>query len=107
MIRQCELLDVNRSTLYYRCRETSGEDEELMNLIDRIYLLEYPFKGSRKVVHALRDRHGIRVNRKRVRRLMGFMGLIALYPRRRTTLQGEGHKIYPYLLGGVKVLRPD
>ena len=106
LTRQCELLDVNRSSLYYRPRETSGEDEELMSLIDRIYL-EYPFKGSRRVVYALRDRHGIRVNRKRVRRLMGLMGLCALYPRRRTTVRDAGHKVYPYLLGGVKISRPD
>ena len=73
-----------------------------MGIIDEIYL-EYPFKGSRRLRDAILDRHGICVNRKRVARLMWLLGLGALYPEPRTTSRGKGHKIYPYLLGGMSI----
>ena len=72
--RQCRLLEVNRSSLYYAPRGLSEEEEELMKLIDRIYM-KYPFKGSRKVVWELWDMYGIKVDRKRVMKLMRVMGL--------------------------------
>ena len=73
-----------------------------MRLIDKIYL-EYPFKGSRRLRDVLLARHGICVNRKRVARLMRLLGLAALHPGPRTTRKGKGHKIYPYLLGGMDI----
>ena len=75
-----------------------------MRLIDEIYL-EYPFKGSRRIRDVLMARHGICVNRKRVRRLMRLLGLAALHPGPRTTRGGKGHKVYPYLLGGMSIER--
>ena len=102
VVRQCRLLEVNRSSVYYRPRELSRENEKLMRLIDKIYL-EYPFKGSRRLRDAILDRHGICVNRKRVARLMRLLGLAALHPGPRTTRKGKGHKIYPYLLGGMDI----
>ena len=77
-----------------------------MGEIDRIDL-EYPFYGSRQIRDELADRgHGV-VNRKRVQRLMATMGLAALYPRRRTSAPGIGHKIYPYRLRGLTIDRPN
>ena len=94
--RRCELLDVARSTAYYRPEPLGEQDLALMRLIDEIHLHK-PFYGSRRIRDELEDR-GHRVNRKRVQRLMRQMGLQALYPRRRTSQPAKGHKIYPYLL---------
>jgi len=76
-----------------------------MKLIDRQHL-DIPFYGARKIVDCLK-RQGHIVNRKRVRRLMGVMGIRAIYRRPRTSKPGKGHKIYPYLLGGLKITRPN
>jgi putative transposase len=76
-----------------------------MKLIDRQYL-ETPFYGARKLVAWLKGKGQI-VNRKRVRRLMQLMGLKAIYRKPRTSKPGPGHKIYPYLLRGLKITRPN
>lgn len=94
--RQCELLGLNRSGLYYQPRGESPENLELMRLIDEEYTRR-PFYGSRKMMLWLQgEGHG--VGRDRVRRLMRLMGLAAIYPKPRLSQPGEGHKIYPYLL---------
>jgi putative transposase len=98
--RQCELVGLARSTQYYRPAGESAENLALMRVIDEQYL-RTPFYGSRKLAIALG------VNRKRVQRLMRVMGIKAIYPKRRTTWPGAGHKIYPYLLRNVEVVRPD
>ena len=103
--RRCELLDVARSTAYYRPEPFSEEDLELMRLIDEIHL-QWPFYGSRRIRDELQER-GHTVNRKRVQRLMRQMGLRALYPRRRTSQPGKGHKIYPYLLRDLPIERAN
>jgi putative transposase len=103
--RRCKLLDVARSTAYYRSEPISEADLALMRLIDEIHL-KWPFYGSRRLRDELRG-HGHPVNRKRVQRLMRQMGLRALYPRRRTSQPGKGHKIYPYLLRGLSIERPN
>ncbi len=103
--RRCELLDVARSTAYYRPEPVSEVDLALMRLIDEIHL-KLPFYGSRRIRDELEDQ-GHRVNRKRVQRLMRLMGLQALYPRRRTSQPGKGHKIYPYLLRDLTVGRAN
>ena len=103
--RRCELLGVPRSTAYYRPQPVSESDLEVMRLIDEIHL-RLPFYGSRRVRDELDDL-GHRVNRKRVRRLMRLMGLRALYPKRRTSHPGAGHKIYPYLLRGLSIERAN
>ena len=76
-----------------------------MKLIDRQYLAT-PFYGARKIAACLKSR-GCSVNRKRIRRLMRVMGLKAVYRRPRTSKPAPGHKIYPYLLGGLKITRPN
>jgi putative transposase len=103
--RQCELLGLNRSTFYYEPTGATPEDLRLMRLIDELYTA-CPFYGSRKITEAL-TRRGEEVNRKRVQRLMREMGLEAIYPKPRLSAAGRGHKIYPYLLRGVKIERPD
>ena len=103
--RQCELLGLNRSTFYYEPTGATPEDLRLMRLIDEQYTA-CPFYGSRKMTEWL-TRQGEEVNRKRVQRLMRMMGLEAIYPKPRLSAAGRGHKIYPYLLRGVKIERPD
>jgi putative transposase len=103
--RQCELLGLNRSTLYYQPAPQTAENLALMRLIDEGYT-RHPFKGSRRMAVWLRRQKGQEVNRKRAQRLMRLMGLEAIYPRPNLSA-GGGHKAYPYLLRGVKVERPD
>jgi putative transposase len=101
--RQCDLLGVNRSGLYYQPRGESEENLRLMRLMDEEYT-RHPFFGSRRMAAWLCSQ-GYEVNRKRVSRLMDVMGLEALYPKPKLSQRGEGHKIYPYLLKGVEVTR--
>ena len=105
VVRQCRLLDISRSGLYYQPAGISEEDLTLMKLIDHQYLAT-PFYGARKITAWLKSQ-GQRVNRKRVRRLMQLMGLKAIYRRPRTSRPSPGHKIYPYLLSGMKITRPN
>jgi len=103
--RQCDLLDLGRSSLYYL---PTGEDEEnlmLMRLIDEQFT-KRPNFGVRQMTAWL-QRQGHRVNRKRIQRLMRLVGLMALYPKPRLSISGPDHKIYPYLLKELKVTRPD
>ena len=103
--RQCELLGLSRSSLYYEPAGETSEDLRLMRRIDEQYTA-CPFYGSRRLTAWL-VAQGEEVNRKRVQRLMRVMGLEAIYPKPRLSLAGKGHRIYPYLLRGVKVERPD
>jgi putative transposase len=103
--RQCELLGLNRSSLYYEPAAETADNLRLMRLIDEQYTAR-PFYGSRKMTVWLQGR-GEEVNRKRVQRLMRLMGLEAIFPKPRLSATGRGHRIYPYLLRGVSVRRPD
>jgi putative transposase len=103
--RQCELLGLARATFSYEPSGETPENLRLMRLIDELYT-GCPFYGSRKITEEL-TRRGEEVNRKRVQRLMREMGLEAIYPKPRLSAAGRGHKIYPYLLRGVKIERPD
>ena len=101
--RQCELLGVNRSGLYYQPVGESAENLRLMRLLDEQYT-RVPFYGSRRMTEWLATQ-GYEVNRKRVTRLMQLMGIEAVYPKPRLSQPGEGHRVYPYLLRGVTVDR--
>ena len=103
--RQCELLRLNRSTLYYVPAEVSAEETALMKAIDRIFT-KWPFYGSRKIILELR-KLGHKVNRKRVQRLMRIMGLQALVPGPHTSKPHPEHKVYPYLLRRLDIDRPN
>src|SRR6202049_4644927 len=97
--RQCRLLSVSRASVYRRPAEISEEDCTIMALIDRQYLAR-PYYGSRRMAAWLATQGHV-VNRKRVRRLMRLMGLVAIYQRPNTSKPAAAHKIYPYLLGGI------
>jgi putative transposase len=103
--RQCALLGLNRASLYYEPAGEAPENLRLMRLIDGEYTA-HPFYGSRRMTAWL-IRRGEEVNRKRVQRLMRLMGLEAIYPKPRLSAAGRGHRIYPYLLRGVRIERPD
>ncbi|MBD3318262.1 MAG: IS3 family transposase [Chitinivibrionales bacterium] len=103
--RQCALLGMPRSTCYNLPAGEGERNLHLMRLIDEEYTA-HPFYGSRQMCLALRLR-GWEINRKRVRRLMRLMGLEAIYPKRRLSAPGDGHRIYPYLLRNVAVVRAD
>ena len=95
MVRQCTLLDIIRSGLYYQPVGISEEDLTLMKLIDRQYLAT-PFYGARKIAAWLKSQSQ-RVNRKRVQRLMRLMGLKAIYRCPGTSVPAKGHTVYPYV----------
>jgi putative transposase len=103
--RQCELLGLNRSSLYYGPAEETEENLELMRWIDQEYTA-HPFYGTRKMTRWLVTQ-GVAVNRKRVQRLMRVMGLEAIYPKPKLSLAGRGHRIFPYLLRDVSIERVD
>ena len=103
--RQCRLLKISRSSFYYTPKGESPANLALMRRIDELYL-KYPFYGSRQMVRQLR-RDGIRVGRHRVRRLMRLMGLEAIYQAPRTSTPHPAHRIYPYLLRGIAIDRPN
>jgi putative transposase len=103
--RQCELLGLSRSGLYYEPTGESAENLELMRLIDQAYT-RWPFYGVERMTAWL-QRQGHAINVKRVRRLMRVMGLEAIYAKPRLSASGKAHKRYPYLLGGVEILAPD
>ena len=103
--RQCKLVGVARSSLYYRPVGSDHEDLDIMAKMDRQYL-KTPFYGSRRMRVWLRSQ-GHNINRKRVRRLMRLVGLEAVYRRPNTSRPSPEHRIYPYLLGGLKVTRAN
>ena len=105
LTRQCQLVNISRSSVYYKPRPISAENLKLMRLIDEQYL-DRPFCGSR----SMRDhlyRLGYKVNRKRVQRLMRLMGLKSIYPKPKTSRPHPGHKVYPYLLKNMTIDQPS
>ena len=119
---QCDLLGLARSSLYYQTKTAvrksknksgniirpSQETQENLRIMDRIdeLFMKYPFYGSRSM-RAVLNREGYHVNRKRIQRLMRLMGIQAIYPKPRLSIGGKDHKIYPYLLKGLTIDRPD
>lgn len=103
--RQCELLNLNRSSYYFTPATESAENLALMRRIDELHL-KHPFYGSRKLAYVL-SAPKVDVNRKRVQRLMRVMGIEAVYCKPRTTNRDESHKIYPYLLRNLEIVRPN
>jgi putative transposase len=103
--RQAQALGLSRSTIYYKPRPVSAEDLEFMRRLDALHL-DFPFAGARMLRDLLR-REGLFVGRRHVATLMKRMGIAAIYRRPNTSKPAPGHKIYPYLLRGVKIERPD
>lgn len=103
--RQCELLNLTRSNIYYAPVKVSEETLNIMHRIDEIFT-ELPFYGSRRIKEALR-RDGYIIGRERVQTLMRKMGLRAIYPKKKLSNKHPEHKIYPYLLGDISIIRPN
>lgn len=104
-VRQCELLDISRSGTYYRARAQSPLGVRVMHRIDELYT-QMPYYGSRRMTAHLQQ-EGFAVNRKRVTRLMRDMGLVACYPRPKISVGHPAHTVYPYLLKGLPIMRPN
>jgi len=105
IMRQCELLDVCRSSLYYQPRPVSATDLALMRRFDELHL-EHPFLGARRIARML-QREGLAVGRRHVGTLMHRMGIEAIYRKPRTSIAAKGHTIYPYLLRNVAIERAN
>jgi putative transposase len=106
VVRQCELLEVHRSGLYYQPVPESPFNLELMRLIDEKHML-HPWLGVPRMTKWLRLDVGHQVNHKRVERLYGLLGIQAIGPKPNTSKPGKGHKIYPYLLRHLVIDRPN
>ncbi len=104
--RQCALLGISRSGLYYKPRGVSDLDLDIMRMIDEQYT-ETPFYGVEKMTAWLRRRQGIRIGHNKVRRLARAMGLEAVYPKPRLSMPSCEHKIYPYLLKNMEIKKPN
>jgi putative transposase len=105
IVRQAQLLALSRSSVYYRPQPTSDADLTLMRRIDEMHL-EHPFAGSR-MLRDLQRREGVEVGRKHVTTLMRRMGIEALYQKPRTSGRHRQHPVYPYLLRGMAIERPN
>jgi putative transposase len=103
--KQAEVLRISRGSVYYLPRPVSAADLEVMRRLDRLHL-EFPFAGSR-MLRGLLVAEGCKIGRRHVKTLMQRMGIEALYRRPRTTKPEPGHKIYPYLLRGLEITRPN
>jgi putative transposase len=103
--RQCELLAINRSTLYYKAKTVEINDVSLLNEIRDIWE-RYPFYGYRRITKELKA-NGHEVNRKRVQRLMAVGGIQAIYPGPNTSRRNKLHAIHPYLLRGMMFERAN
>ena len=103
--RQCEILSISRSSIYYTPKGESPENLALMRRIDEVFL-RWPFYGSRQMARQL-GREGVLAGRHRIRRLMRLMGLEAIYRAPKTSVPRPAHRVYPYLLRNVAVTRPD
>jgi len=103
--KQAEALNISRGSVYYLPRLVSATDLEAMRRLDRLHL-EFPFAGSR-MLRGLLSAEGCKIGRRHVKTLMRRMGIEALYRRPRTTKPEPGHKIYPYLLRGMEIVRPN
>jgi putative transposase len=103
--KQAEVLRISRGSVYYLPRPVPATDLEVMRRLDRLHL-EFPFAGSR-MLRGLLAAEGCKIGRRHVKTLMRRMGIEALYRRPRTSKPEPGHKIYPYLLRGMEVTRPN
>ena len=105
IVRQCELLGLSRSGYYYQPRPVSEEDLQCMRRMDETFT-KRPFFGSRRLQDDLAQ-EGCAIGRDHVRRLMRLMGLEAIYPKKRLSLRNKEHRVYPYLLRDLAIVRPD
>lgn len=105
VVKQCQVLNLSRSSVYYKPRPVSPENLVLMRRMDELHL-EYPFLGSRGLMKQLR-RDGHRMSRSRVSRLMKLMGMHAIYRKPNSSKRHPKHPVYPYLLRHLSIERPN
>ena len=103
--KQAEVLEISRGSVYYLPRPVSCADLAIMRRLDQLHL-EFPFAGSR-MLRGLLAAEGCKIGRRHVKTLMRKMGIEALYRRPRTTRPEPGHRVYPYLLRGFAITRPN
>ena len=103
--KQAKALNISRGSVYYLPRPVPEAELAIMRRLDRLHL-EFPFAGSR-MLRGLLAAEGCKIGRRHVKTLMKRMGIEALYRRPRTTKPEPGHKIYPYLLRGMEIVRPN
>jgi putative transposase len=103
--KQAKVLRISRGSVYYLPRPVPDADLAIMRRLDRLHL-EFPFAGSR-MLRGLLVAEGCKIGRRHVKTLMQRMGIEALYRRPRTTKPEPGHKVYPYLLRGMEITRPN
>ncbi len=101
--RQCDLLLINRSTYYYKPKDITQRDLEIMKTIDEIYT-EHPYFGARRMSKHIAS-YGIVIGRKAVSRYYRIMAIEAIYPKMNSSKRNQAHKIYPYLLKGVEITK--
>jgi len=107
IVQQCEALGIHRSGYYYKAREESKLNLELMRLMDEHYLT-HPYKGAPQMYKWLKFDKGFEINHKRVDRLYyEIMGLVSLQPGKHTTKRNKAHKVFPYLLRNLKIVAPN
>ena len=106
VIKQCQLLDLPRSTYYHVPVPVNDGELYLIKLIDQCYL-DRPFYGTRRIKDWLFDKHSLVVNRKRIQRLRRTLAIETLYPKRNLSRANQRHKVYPYLLRGLTIDRPN
>lgn len=104
--RQCELIELNRASYYYRSKtELNAEDYKIMRRIDEIFT-SHPYYGTRRMSYVLRS-EGLNASRKMVRKYYQIMGIEAIYPKMNLSRRNQAHKVYPYLLNDIEVVRPN
>ena len=99
--RQCELLELNRSSFYYQAKPLGESDYRVMRRIDEIFT-EHPYYGNRRMAHILRS-EGFDIGRKKVRKYYQIMGIEAIYPKMNLSRRNQEHKVYPYLLKDLEI----
>lgn len=103
--RQCELLELNRSSYYFKPKGLDAEDYAIMRKMDEIFT-EHPYYGTRRMLYVLRS-EGYVIGRKRVRRYYEILGIEAIYPKMNLSKRNQAHKVYPYLLRNLEVEKPN
>lgn len=104
--KQCDLLGVNRSRVYYKSAQTEQKDIVMMNIIDEEFTA-HPFTGVERMVDVILRKNKLVVNHKRIRRLMRKMGLMAIYPKPRTTQSIIEHAKFPCLIRKMDITKPN
>ncbi len=103
--RQCGLLELNRSSYYFKPKGFDAEDYAIMRKMDEIFT-EHPYYGTRRMKHVLRI-EGYKIGRKRIKRYYEILGMEAIYPKMNLSRRNQAHKVYPYLLKGLEIERPN